>query len=80
MPSILCKIQCVHSPIVSDFRGYRLLFASPNIARSFEKPYYLLHFGDYPSIDDLLEHAPNMQPLLARMGFSGIEMVQEKGE
>lgn len=78
------KIQHIQSPIMKEHRGWRFSVALPNMAGrtfageecpSFEKPFYLCHFGDYETKADLLVHAPRIGKMLKRMGLVNLEMV-----
>lgn len=83
MSACVCKVREVLSPISQEFRGFRFLVALPNNAArtlsgasttSFEAPYYVTHFGDFTSMDDLCANIERITSELRALGFRSIMM------
>ncbi len=84
MATVIFRIREIVSPIMGDPRGYRFLVALPNMAArtmsgsatpSFDKPYYITHFGDFVDMDDVVLAAPKIRVTLSRMGFDKLVMI-----
>lgn len=86
MAKCLCKVRELKSPYMSEFRGYRILAATPNMAGvkpftdirapSFDKPYLLVMFGDYETQDALAKAKPRVAGEMKRRGFDRIEWIE----
>lgn len=79
----LVKIREMKSPYHSEFRGYRVVVATPNwaghkpfsseVAPSFDRPYLIVQFGDYEDLGTLEVVRPRIDQELTRRGFEIIE-------
>lgn len=77
MATCIIKVKELLSPYMETQRGYRCIVAHPNLAGqafgraipSFEKPYYITHFGDYEDYPNFVKRWPIVAEELRRMGF-----------
>lgn len=86
MAKCLCKIRAVTSPYMQEFRGFRILAATPNLAGvkpftserapSFDKPYLLVMFGDFETAEALAAARPRVAGEMKRRGFDRIEWIE----
>jgi len=79
-PAHTCSIRVreLRSPIMGEFRGFRVLAAIPNSAArsftgepctSYEKPFLLTVFGDYTTMDEVKANFVRILLTLDRAGF-----------
>jgi hypothetical protein len=82
------RVRELESPIHKEFRGLRVEITLPNMAGrkpfsdvvvpSFDKPYFVCHFGDYETWEALHAKWPAICKAIYRQGFT--EIVQYKPE
>ena len=75
MPKCILKIRDVLSPVSETFRGVRVLIATPNATRSFERPWLVAWFGDYNDREDMGAHIADIGKALRRMGYNDVEVI-----
>lgn len=83
----LVKVREVKSPYHQDFRGLRVVVATPNwaghkpfsseVAPSFDRPYLIVQFGDYETWDSLGAAKPRIDRELTRRGFETITWIED---
>jgi len=83
----LCKVVEKYSPYMQEFRGFRILSTTPNLAGtkpftdercpSFDKPYLLVIFGDYETDEALQKALPKVAGEMKRRGFEQIEWLEK---
>ncbi|HEX6826417.1 MAG TPA: hypothetical protein VF077_08890 [Nitrospiraceae bacterium] len=84
MPTASIKVRAIRSPILNEFRGFRVLAARPNQAgvnsfnglptTSYDKHWLIAMFGDYETLADVVLHMPRVLTTLARMGYESYNL------
>lgn len=87
MTRCLCKVRELKSPYMSEFRGYRILAATPNLAGtkpftdirapSFDKPYLIVQFGDFETVPALENARSRVCTEMKRRGYDEITWIDE---
>lgn len=85
----MAKVREIKSPYQSKFRGYRIVCATKNMAGlkpftniaapSFDRPYWLVSFGDFEDRTALMSAMPKVEAELKRCGFEKIHWYDNTG-